>query len=1777
MLQATEPAPVASLPVGTFGVKVTLNPLEPDNVAAGRLGVGRSISNVAEYIDIPDHLRLVCLLDGFIVDSELWPTTFPEAEQHLELVAVPGWEGALFLAELIGFSGIGASLAAAVIFTVGSYAISVGMNAIFGAGAPSGNFSLSRRSGSSAASRQSPSLTGTRNEELQYRPIWSPYGRYRTFPPLGAHSHTEVIGETMYLKCLFNLGYGPMDISTLKIGDTPIEDFEDVVVEIREGYPGDTPITLYPSDVEEESVNYTLEHEGGGFVSTQPSVLYKPPGDPFTCEPKWFQRRSASVIDEFQIDVLFPAGFRNFDNAGDTHACNATFEVDMRDVAEDEPVFLALDDDSENNNWTVIEGSADISTDEVCHTNGVGALAVDVTGAGAIGIERDFTDDIGLQDFEGKQLLIDVYLREPISGGGPGRNIFTSRCHGLRFRFFDDVGGSAEYVFGYQTGAIGKNNSAVRVEGAAGVGLQVPREIGDGAAPIWWSTITLDFGAVSGDTNGVGAMGAGWGWFNQSENLGIPVVNDFKLRPSVAGFGKPIAFLADDTTARQDPDFGIAGQPQNLRRKKIKSMQVQFNSFRGGPVMPDPVNPANGFGGTGPPFQASSGRIFNMCNIRLVDRDNVGWRSAATGSTLDQRASDLGEQQFLQNVQNDYPTGILGPEQDTDVTGIPFSLFQLQVQTLQDNAFRSGVVFQSAVIGGSAQITETIGGPINEPEVSELDGDNSTTLSHVLPAGERRAVIAWECHFAFDRTQTATVTAMSYGGIAMTRECGINTQHAVTGVMGSSIWFLPEVDLPADGSTNTLTPTWTGTSGDLTVQMGVFTETGLALDNDNPFMVSGQDEAFDPPPFTGPQVPLDQATLTRKVIVLAQSLWPPFLVNSEGPREMALGSSLLGLFSGVWVDPNFQDVTGLTLPFEDQGNFVTTIYDPPYPDNVPIAGITDAAPGTHCVITTDGPHGLSDGQTFAILVQEDLSGGAAWTRMIGSAFGPESIAPPIPVGSSALPVQALRGDLLGNDPSTKFRGFLTLNNGLTAALGNPTIFEGQVVNPVNGSWQSGGAVGRSRACTSHMDPPMQAWQCKRYQFISSNPQGEAVWASVCGWFDVLQSIPGWMGSSLADCDSPTSGQGGNCSQQQGITMSNMSAAMVKAFGEEQGLASAYEFRMRRVFDFHEGDAGPIDPDLRAVITSYRTLRNEAPTNISGCAFVALKIKANDQLSGVIDSFNCIVERRLTVYDPTNPNADEDGLVFEVKTRNPAWAFLDVLIGPGNARPASIDEIDLLRLKEWADYCDELGRSYDSIHDSSETVLESLQRIALSARASFHMREGKFSVVIDRSRDEVRQVLSPRNCEELTGTKDFSDLPDGLKVQYLDDSDDLFQRKEVQVLDDGRSTMGELPQGAVSMPFKDTASDWFGGAVSPFVGAAVADSTDAPPVTGSTGSMKITTATSSFGWTTRLLPNAVAGEGGTGIDLSGLDLSVWIKTPSNSGEFTQSIVWLRFYSGPEVYTSGSPPTFTAQPTGPGQGFFAASTDAAINPLVMDTWSEFKFNFSTDISGTQRNWDPTDVRYMSIVTNLGNPFAGAETYVANLGLISTIATDFDVIELSGITSREQAYREGRYRLASNRMRKQRLIVGMDWEYLVSERGDRVQVSYDTALIGIGGARIITITLDTGLVESVTLDAAPDVSSLVNPGIRIRYVDASTEQLTSAEYVGTYAGAVFTFNPSVSNPGFEVGSLAVVGDLNQVTDDYQITDITPDGRGAKVRLEPYAEQVYKAENFDAPPEDA
>ncbi len=191
------------------------------------------------------------------------------------------------------------------------------------------------------------------------------------------------------------------------------------------------------------------------------------------------------------------------------------------------------------------------------------------------------------------------------------------------------------------------------------------------------------------------------------------------------------------------------------------------------------------------------------------------------------------------------------------------------------------------------------------------------------------------------------------------------------------------------------------------------------------------------------------------------------------------------------------------------------------------------------------------------------------------------------------------------------------------------------------------------------------------------------------------------------------------------------------------------------------------------VSAIRTVQRKAPVKATGRCLVAMRIKATDQLNGIVNQFSAVTQALLPVWDGAE--------WAEQATRHPAWAYLDVLRGAANRRPVADERLDLGAFKAWADATPAF--TFDAVIDYPTTVFELLRDTAAAGRAGFGMRDGKFSIVRDVEQSVPIQHFTPRNTMGFRGIKAFTQIPHGLKCRFVNLDRD-WQQDEVIVYADG---------------------------------------------------------------------------------------------------------------------------------------------------------------------------------------------------------------------------------------------------------------------------------------------------------------------------------------------------------------------------------------------------------
>ena len=221
-----------------------------------------------------------------------------------------------------------------------------------------------------------------------------------------------------------------------------------------------------------------------------------------------------------------------------------------------------------------------------------------------------------------------------------------------------------------------------------------------------------------------------------------------------------------------------------------------------------------------------------------------------------------------------------------------------------------------------------------------------------------------------------------------------------------------------------------------------------------------------------------------------------------------------------------------------------------------------------------------------------------------------------------------------------------------------------------------------------------------------------------------------------------------------------------------GTPEQYEVRVRRFTPDSTSDR-VFDDVYWTVLRSIRA--GDPITFDKPLALTAIRIRATDQLSGIVDRLNATVSSHVLDWDGTN--------WAEAETSNPASLFRHVLQGASRANPTPDSRLDLPSLQAWHDFCVINNYEYNSVIDYSSSVLEVLREIAAAGRASPAFADGKWGLAVDTGTQLPVQHFTPRNSSSFRASRAFSEVPDALRVRF-NNRDEGWRQDERLVYRDG---------------------------------------------------------------------------------------------------------------------------------------------------------------------------------------------------------------------------------------------------------------------------------------------------------------------------------------------------------------------------------------------------------
>jgi hypothetical protein len=201
----------------------------------------------------------------------------------------------IYFPPAMGLTGLGASVASGAIMVAGSIAVNMLV--------PPQALSAKGLGHESSEETSIYSISGMRNYNPSYKPLPSPLGTLRYAPPFGAMPYTRIDGNDQHLHADFVWGAGELLVEELRIGETPIEEFNYIKIATNAGKVGDPELKLYPFDVYEEPLSIVLSQNVENIRTTQLNTQL------------------------VTLDFVFPRGLFSMDDKGTKHVRQVNFSI----------------------------------------------------------------------------------------------------------------------------------------------------------------------------------------------------------------------------------------------------------------------------------------------------------------------------------------------------------------------------------------------------------------------------------------------------------------------------------------------------------------------------------------------------------------------------------------------------------------------------------------------------------------------------------------------------------------------------------------------------------------------------------------------------------------------------------------------------------------------------------------------------------------------------------------------------------------------------------------------------------------------------------------------------------------------------------------------------------------------------------------------------------------------------------------------------------------------------------------------------------------------------------------------------------------------------------------------------------------------------------------------------------------------------------------------------------------------------------------------------------
>ncbi len=224
--------------------------------------------------------------------------------------------------------------------------------------------------------------------------------------------------------------------------------------------------------------------------------------------------------------------------------------------------------------------------------------------------------------------------------------------------------------------------------------------------------------------------------------------------------------------------------------------------------------------------------------------------------------------------------------------------------------------------------------------------------------------------------------------------------------------------------------------------------------------------------------------------------------------------------------------------------------------------------------------------------------------------------------------------------------------------------------------------------------------------------------------------------------------------------------------------------------------------------------------------------------------------------------------------------------------------------------------------------------------------------------------------------------------------------------------------------------------------------------------------------------------------------------------------------------------------------------------------------------ERSYPPRPHGWRIRFVNELNGYKQDERIVYDDGYSALNATDFEQLELIGVTDPDQIWKCGRRRIAEARLRPERYVFSADFEHLVCTRGDLVLITHDVISVGLAVGRIKEVLMDGGNAVGVVVDEELTMEIGVTYGVSMRTLE---DQKLHRSVVNVPGQGITELTFSSSIPGAnapEVGDLFGFGVTSFETLEALVLSIKPSSQmSAQVTCIPLARPIFSADSGSIP----